>query len=122
MPRYDSGDRAMRELTENNITGIAGATFTKFHNYAKSRLKRVSALVVTAGTNATAGVDIYVGTTSVGALTVGTNTAGSVADSGALDVEVPAQGMIDLRGKANSATMVLSFAVALQPAADADFD
>ena len=120
--RYDSPDRAMRELTQNNVTGAASATMTKFHTYAKSRLKRVSALIATAGTNATAGVDIFVGTTSVGAITVGTNTAGVTADSGALDVEVPAAGMIEIKGKANSATMVLSLSCVLQPAGDADVD
>lgn len=123
--RYDSPNAAIVPLTENNLTGIAGATFSKFHLYAKSKLRRVSALVVTAGTNAAAGIDIYVGTTSIGAITVGTNTAGVVADSGELDITITPgsnSGMIDLRGKANSATMVVSVCCQVQALPDGDVD
>ena len=120
--RYDSGDAAVIPLTENNLTGIAGATFSKFHLYAKSKLRRVSALVITAGTNAAAGIDIFVGTTSVGSITVGTNTAGVVVDSGSLDVLLTPgsnTGQIDMRGKANSATMAVSLCCQVQAVPDA---
>lgn len=120
--RYDHQNRAVREYTMNNVLGIASTTITKFHNYAAGTLKRVSALVVTAGTNASAGVDIYVGTTSVGAITVGTNTAGSVANSGVIDAAIDASSVIDIRGKATSATMVLSFCAVVEPTVAADVD
>lgn len=120
--RYDHQNRAVREYTQNNITGVASTTITKFHVYAAGTLKRVSALIATAGTNASAGVDIYVGTTSVGAITVGTSLAGVAADSGVIDVAIPAAGMIDIRGKANSATMVLSFCAVVEPTVAADVD
>lgn len=119
MARMDSGDLAVRETHINNLTGIASTTMTKFNIFAKSKLKRVSALVVTAGTNAAAGVDVYIGTTSVAAITVGTSTAGSVADTGTLNLDIPTGSFIDIRGKATSATMVLSLAVVTQPQFDA---
>lgn len=117
---YDSANSVVRrELATGNITGVAGATMNKFLFYQKATLKQVHALVATAGTNASAGVDIYVGTTSVGAITVGTNTAGSTASSGTLNAAIPALGMVDVRGKANSATMVVSLAMEFDVAHDA---
>ena len=83
----------------------------KFHCYAARKLKAVHGQVVTAGTHDAAGIDIYVGTTSVGAITVGTNTAGSLLTSGAINIDVPQNGLIELKGKANSATMVVSLVV-----------
>lgn len=106
---YDSPEYAEQVLNPNHITGVASASMQKFLMYQSMRLKRVSALVVTAGTNTAAAVDVYNGTTSVASLAFGTNTAGSVVDSGALDVDVPAGGFVELRGAATSATLVGAF-------------
>ena len=103
---YDSPEYAEQVLNPNHITGAAGASMQKFHFFQSTRLKRVAAMVVTAGTNANAAVDVYVGTTSVAALAFGTNTAGAVLDSGALDIDIPAQGYVELKGAATSATLV----------------
>lgn len=100
-----------REINAPNITGAASASMAKFHMLQKTKLKSVSALVVTAGTHASAGIDIYNGTTSVGAITLGTSTAGSVAVSGAINATVADSSFIELKGKANSATLVASFAI-----------
>lgn len=62
---------------------------------------------------------MYVGTTSVGSLTLGTNTAGTLVNSGTLNAEVPANSVIELRGKANSATMVFAATLEMQVAHDA---
>lgn len=110
-----------REIHVNNITGIASATFQKIMLFQKAKLKRVKSLVVTAGTDTAAGVDIYNGTTSVGAITHGTDAANSVNDSGVLDVTVDQNSFIDLRGKANSATMVNSYVLELEVLPDATF-
>lgn len=104
----------IREQRQRGIAGAASATMAKFAYYQKTKVKRVQLLVETAGTNASAGVDIYNGTTSVGAVTVGTNTANSIATSGVLDTEVAAGGFLDIRGKANSATMVVSVTIVEQ--------
>ena len=98
----------------NNLTGIASTSMVKVQAFQKSKLLGIKSLVVTAGTNASAGVDIYVGTTSVGAITHGTSTAGTVQTSGALNVDVPIDTVIELKGKANSATMVNSYVIIRQ--------
>jgi hypothetical protein len=109
----------VREDRQANIAGAASATMAKFMFFAKTKLKKVHTLITTAGTNATAGVDIYVGTTSVGAITHGTDTANTVKSSSQLDVEVPAGSFVELRGKANSATLVISATLEHQPYHDA---
>lgn len=106
---YDSPDYAIQTINPNHITGVASASMQKFHFYRASILRRVSAMVVTAGTNTDAAVDVYVGTTSVASLAFGTNTAGSLLDSGAINVDIPANGYVELKGKADSATLVGAF-------------
>jgi len=108
-----------REDKINNVTGVASATFQKIMFYQKAKLKAVHSLVITAGTNAAAGVDVYVGTTSVGALVHGTDTAGATNTSGVIDAEIPANSFVDLRGKATSATMVNSYVLEYEVLPDA---
>jgi hypothetical protein len=108
-----------REINVANLAGAAGASMAKFLMFQKTKLKKVHCLVVTAGTNAAAQVDIFNGTTSVGSIVVGTNTAGSVLHSGALDSDVTDNGLIELKGAANTATFVGSFAIEHQVYHDA---
>lgn len=110
--RYDHANCIVRRETHvPNRTGIASATHTKVMFFQKAKIKAVHSLVVTAGTNAAAGDDIYNGTTSVGAITQGTDAANTSHTSGVLDVTVAANSYIDLRGKATSATKVISYAI-----------
>lgn len=110
---YDDPNATIRrEINLPSQTGVASALITKIKVFQAARLKKVHSQVVVAGTNAVAGYDIYVGTTSVGAVTHGTNTAGTDADSGTLNASVPAGSVIELRGKATSAT--LAFAPCLE--------
>jgi hypothetical protein len=107
---YDAPEFVTRfERSLGNLTGIASTSMHKSLFFQKAKLKKIHALCITAGTNAAAGVDIYVGTTSVGALTFGTDTAGSTYSSAALDTDIPALGYIELKGKATSATMVHAY-------------
>jgi hypothetical protein len=113
--RYDHPTCAtVQQLTCNNVTGIASTTFQKILFHQKVKVLGIRSLVVTAGTNNAAGVDIYNGTTSVGSITHGTDAALSVNSSGDLNVTVDAGSFIDLRGKATSATMVNSYAIMYQ--------
>lgn len=112
---YDDRDYGVQTINTGHLTGAASASIQKFLMYRSTILKRVSALVVVAGTNANAAVDVYVGTASVGSLAFGTNTAGSVIDSGALGIDVPAEGFVELKGAANSATLVGAFQIQIQP-------
>lgn len=75
--RYDHPNILVRR--EHSIIATAGATtaFGKIRNYQAMRLKGAHATVITAGTNAGHGYDVYSGTTSVGTIPLGTATAGS---------------------------------------------
>lgn len=117
---YDNANSTVRrEINQPNVAGAASASMAKFLIFQKSRLKKVHAMVVTAGTNASAGFDILVGTTSVGAITFGTDTAGTTYSSALLDADIPALGYVDIKGKANSATAVVSLDLELHVLPDA---
>ena len=103
---YDSPAFEVRfEKELNNLVGIASTMFSRSLFFQAAKLKKVHALTIVAGTNDAAGVDIYVGTTSVAAITFGTATAGTLTHSSAIDVAIPANGYVELKGKATSATM-----------------
>jgi hypothetical protein len=114
----DVNPNTTQEGHVQNLTGIASTAMARMLFFQKSKLLGVKSLVVTAGTNDAAGVDILVGTTSVGAITHGTDTAGEVNTSGALNVEIPAGSYVELKGKATSATMVNSYTIVTQPRHD----
>jgi hypothetical protein len=116
----DPNNNIRREINTPNIAGVAGASMQKFLMFQKTRLKKVHCLVVTAGTNAAAQVDIFNGTASVGSIVVGTNTAGTVLHSAAIDSDIPANGQIELKGAANTATFVGVFSIENEVAFDAD--
>lgn len=86
----------------------AGATTkgSKFAQFQAFRLKRAHARVMTAGTNAGHGYDIYVGTTSVGTISLGTSGTNVTASSGTLTntvtslQEVSANSLVDATGVA----------------------
>lgn len=109
---YDSPNNTVRrEAQFSKVTGIASTNIIRMLCFQKTRIKKVHALCMTAGTDAAAGVDILNGTTSVGAITFGTDTAGTTYSSGALDSTITALSYLEIKGKAGSATMVHSYAV-----------
>ena len=109
---YDSPNfNVKREAHINNLTGTATTAMTRFLFTQKAKLLGVKSLVVTAGTNAAAGVDIYIGTSSVGAITHGTDAANTVNSSGDINSDIAAGSFVELRGKATSATMVNSYSI-----------
>lgn len=117
---YDDPNFAIRREDKlSEVAGAASASMAKVMYFLHSRLKKVHAICHTAGTNASAGVDIYVGTTSVGAIVTGTDTAGTVYHSSLLDADIPANSFVELKGKANSATMVHSFSLETEVLPDA---
>jgi hypothetical protein len=117
---YDDADYVIRHETRvNNITGIASTMMARVLFFQTARLKKVHAVAITAGTNAAAGVDILVGTTSVGALTFGTDTAGTTYSSSVLNTTIPALGIVEIKGKATSATMVHSYCIEYEVTPDA---
>jgi len=85
---YSDPNAAVRREADR-IT-VAGATTegAKFRMFQKFKLKAVHAAVITAGTNAGHGFDVYHGTTSIGTIALGTNVAGVTASSATLNREV----------------------------------
>lgn len=69
---------------------VAGATTegAKFRSFQALKLKKVHATVITAGTHAGHGYNVFQGTTSVGAIALGTSAAGVSASSAALNLNV----------------------------------
>lgn len=88
--RYDHGNHMIRR--EHSITTVAGATTdsAKMRTFQALRLKAVHFTVVTAGTNAGHGYTIQHGTTSVGTVSIGTNTAGYTASVDMSDLAITA--------------------------------
>lgn len=118
--RYDHPNCVVRrEIHVNNLTGIASTAMQRILFFQKTRIKAVHSLVITAGTNDAAGVDLLNGTTSVGAITHGTDTAGSINTSGAIDSDIAANGYLEIKGKATSATMVNSYTIECEVLPDA---
>jgi len=115
---YDDANATVRRTIDiSNLAVTSSASKAKYVIFQKSRLRAVHCLVGVAGTNASAGIDIYVGTSSVGALTYGTNTAGVVVDA-TITADIPADSLLEIKGKASSEATV-SLAIELQATGDA---
>lgn len=109
-----------RQLLTGNLTGADAASINKFHFFLAAKLKAVHGTVVTAGTDTAAAFDVYVGTASVGSLAFGTNTAGVQKHTAVLDAAVPQNGVVEIKGKANSATLVASLCLEYEVTPSAD--
>lgn len=117
---YDNQEfQQRREAHLGNVTGAAAASLNKYMFFQAAKLKKVHGMVTTAGTHTAAAFDIYVGTASVGSLAFGTNTAGVVVHSAALNTTIPANGYVELKGPANSATLVASVVLEYEVTPDA---
>jgi len=111
MPKktYDSPNADIRrEALGQNEAGGGGTTeYAKFHSFQKMRLKKVHAVVTTAGTATGHGFGVFNGTTSIGTIALSTNAALSSASSALLDSDVASLGQVsvkslaDVVGKAN---------------------
>lgn len=88
---YDSPDFLIRREQCCPPTS-AGATTkgSKFRHFQAIKLVRAHAAVMTAGTTTAHGYNIFVGTTSVGAITLGTSGTNVSASSALLNVNVAA--------------------------------
>lgn len=81
----------------------AGATTegAKFRSFMKMKLKAAHFVVITAGTHAAHGYDIYSGTTSIGTVVLGTSAAGVTVDSSTLNTEVASMGQVSVKSLAD---------------------
>lgn len=103
---YDDPDFQVRREFPH-IT-VAGATTDsgKFRSFQAFRLKKVHAGVITAGTTTAHGYDIYHGTTSIGAVLLGTTTVNGFASSALLNREVGSMEQVNLRSRADATGVV----------------
>lgn len=118
--RYDHPNCIVRRETHvNNVLGTVTVALRRVMFFQKCKLKAVHSLVITAGTNDNAGVDILNGTTSVGAIVHGTDAAGIINTSGVIDSTIDANGFVEIKGAATSATMVNSYTIETEVLPDA---
>jgi hypothetical protein len=118
MPEYTHPTHMVRR--EQFGTTVAGATTEgcKFRAFMKMRLKKVHVAVVTAGTNAGHGYDVYHGTTSIGTIALGTSAANTVGHSGLLNELVDTMEQISVKSLVD-ATGVAHVVYEYQTASDA---
>jgi hypothetical protein len=104
---YDHPAYTARHVTLLALPAVAASTpCGKFVALMNMRIKQIDCGVNIAGTNAASGYDIYNGTTSVGEITNGTVAAAGAVTGLTQDInlDVGAEGFLDVRTKANSAT------------------
>jgi len=99
---YDSPNMQVRR--EKSVLTVAGATTEvgKFARFQAFKLKKCHAVVVTAGTATTMGFDIYQGTTSIGAISLGTSAAGVIASSALLNASVASMETVHFKSLADA--------------------
>ena len=104
---YDSPEYAVRR-DQSHLT-VAGATTesARIMSFQRLRLKKVHAQVVTAGTAPAHALNIYHGTTSIGAISIGTATAHSQFSSALLDRTVESLERLAVRTGADATGVCL---------------
>jgi hypothetical protein len=107
MSSYDHPNNIVRsEWFAGEAGGGATTEYGKFRVFQKSRLKKVHAIVTTAGTATAHGFNVFRGTTSVGAIALGTAAAAGAdgaisASSALLDLELAAGQQVSVKSLAD---------------------
>lgn len=105
-PGYSSVELAPSEVHAFAVGGAATTEYAKFRSLKKKKLEKVTAWVSTAGTAAGHKLDVYIGTTSVASLALGTAVAETKVEV-SVNQEVAAESAVsvktgaDATGKAN---------------------
>ncbi len=120
-------DPQFRVNQGNQVNGPAVAASTvaaKFTAFAKTRILSVKGAVMVAGTNTAAGYELLNGTTTVGSITCGTNTAGAKVTGSvtAANAVLEEGDVLDFKTLANSATLAAAFVVEYRVEPDADVE
>jgi|TARA_Y100000296_G_scaffold74370_1_gene92915 hypothetical protein len=105
--RYDHPNHLVRrEQCMGGVTaGTSDARVALFSPFQKMRLMSVQGVIETAGTAANTYV-IQNGTTSIGTLAVGTDTAGAIVASGSLGTTIAKGARVNLKTATTDATGV----------------
>lgn len=94
---YSDPNFTIRREAQAITTAGATTEGAKFRAFQAFKLKKVHVAVITAGTAAGHGYDVYHGTTSVGTIPVGTAAAGAVAHSALLDLAVGSMEQVSVK-------------------------
>ncbi len=106
---YDHPTYVTRQAAALGLPATAASTaVNKFVAFTDMKIKSIQGAVNIAGTATAAGYDIYNGTSSVGAFTAGTSAAGSVLTAISSDITLASGGFLDVKTKADSATLAAS--------------
>lgn len=84
------------------VIATASTIFSRWVAPAAGRIRGLSAVVLVAGTVTGHGLDILLGTTSIGSITLSTTAAAGTATSGDLDTAVAVGQVLSLRNKADT--------------------
>lgn len=100
---YDSPNFTTRfEHFVGAVGGDATTEYGKFRRFQAAQLKKVHAVVTTAGTATTHKLDVYHGTASIGTIALSTSAAGSIASSALLDRRLESLDQISVKTGADA--------------------
>lgn len=109
---YDHPTYTARKAAPLAVPAVAASVSAgKFVAFTDMKIKSIQAIVNIAGTATAAGYDIYNGTSSIAAFVAGTNAAGSVLTAITTDITLASAGYVDVKTKADSATLAASLMI-----------
>lgn len=105
---YDSPDAVVRRswFVSTEAGGAATTEYGKFRPCMKSRLRAVHVVVSTAGTATTHAINIYHGTTSIGAIALSTATANATGSNTDIDETLAQYDQVSVKTGADAAGKV----------------
>ena len=106
---YDHPQYTVHGAAPLNLPAAAASvSISKFAAFTSTKIKSIQGIVNIAGTATGAGYDILNGTSSVGEFLAGTGAAGSVLTAISSDISLSSGGYLDVKTKADSATLAAS--------------
>lgn len=107
-PYTDPAYQARQQVNfPDEAGGGATTTYSRWVAMAAGKIRNVALAATVIGTTTAHGFDIMVGTTSIGAISLGTSAVGSTATSGDLNYAVSAGQVVSLKSKADTAGKAL---------------
>lgn len=88
----------------HGVVAANGVSAAKFLAFTAVKIKKVGAIVYTAGTADTAAWDILNGTTSVASIVAGTSAAATVLTPVTQDITLASDGYLNIRSNSDNAT------------------
>jgi len=89
-PRFDVDQALCLGRLTPTVSGDAEEEIARFRFFTKVKVKEIRATIKVAGKAATSAFTVLKGTSSIGAVVLGTNAAGSVVDASLVDADFDA--------------------------------